>query len=120
MQYILKKSGVLLLTVLALTLGIPGLWPTPPSFAESAPTDKPKIWLSPEIEIKPDPNQGTTVKAASKEDIKEKPGWFSRNKWWVLLGGLAAGAAAALAAGGSSSGSDGVEDGGSGTYDASW
>ena len=104
-----KKIGILIL--IGLTLNATAI------AAESPPTDKPKIWLSPEIEIK-QPSAKVSVQSASEAEKKEKPGWLSRNKWWVLLGAVAAGAAAALAAGGSGGG-DG-EEGGVGTYNSDW
>lgn len=121
MQHLLKKTAVMLLAGLTLTLGLPGPWPSSSAVAaESAPTGKPKIWLSPEIEIEPAP-QPKVINTASTDEKAEKPGWFSRNQWWVLLGAVAAGAAAALAAGGDSGDSSGGGDaGGTGTFTTGW
>ena len=82
---------------------------TPAAAAEDNTSDKPQVWLGPEVEIE--------SKTPPKSD-KAKKGWFAKNKWWVALGAiLAGGTAAALAAG--SSGGDG-NNGDDGTFSTDW
>lgn len=115
MQPVFKKSSVVLLAGLMMTFSIlspfTAKWATA---AEDAPTGKPKIWLGTEIEVKAEPQD------QKNGETSGKPGWFKRNRWWVLLGSaLIAGTAAALALNGDDDG-DSEENGYTGVYETTW
>lgn len=108
MRRLLKKLGPIWVGMTLLVNLQFHLMITPALAAEENSSDKPQVWLGPEVEIKSE--------TPAKSD-RHKKGWFAKNKWWVALGAILAGGTVAALAASSSGNGDG---GGDGTFSSDW